>query len=87
MRYSGIDEGLELLLAFGLIVKDIRGNVNDLKHVFLGVAVVDLLSLDLVVFDNDGLLCDLVVLRHVLWLHKLLVLVQLEDILFKDRGI
>ena len=49
--------------------------------------MIDLLSLDLVIFDNEGLLRDLVVLRHVLWLHKLLVLVQLEDIFFKDGGI
>ena len=87
MRYSGIDEGLELLLAFGLIVKDIRGNVDDLKHVFLGVVVIDLLSLYLVIFDNDSLLRDLLVLHNVLWLHKLLVLVQLEHILFKDGAI
>ena len=78
---------MEFFLAFGLIVKDVRGNIDDLKHVFLGVAVIDLLSLDLVIFDNDCLLRDLVVLRNVLGLYKLLVLVQLEDILFKDGGI
>lgn len=79
MRHGSIDHRLELFLSLCFVIHDILGNINHLKHIFVHEAVVERLSLDLVVPLHYIRRLFRVVILHIHRINKLLVLIENKD--------